>query len=53
LILLQGYPLSVLDKVQEGEFSALNRALGEVQEEALAGRFKADLLFNLGLVSAG
>lgn len=41
----------MLDKVQEGELSALNRALGEVQEEALVTRFKSDLLFNLGLVS--
>ncbi|KAG2486199.1 hypothetical protein HYH03_015161 [Edaphochlamys debaryana] len=45
----EGYPLEQFDSVREGALSAANRALGAEQEAAMQGRFRADLLYNLGV----
>lgn len=47
----QGYSLSEFDRASEGELSSLNRKLSEAEEADMAARFRADLLYNLGVVS--
>ncbi|KAL6759912.1 hypothetical protein V8C86DRAFT_1198199 [Haematococcus lacustris] len=49
----EGYPLEALDQCNEGELSALNRRVATEQEAALVDKFRAELLFNLGLRGEG
>ncbi|KAJ9516364.1 hypothetical protein QJQ45_011038, partial [Haematococcus lacustris] len=48
-----GYPLEALDQCNEGELSALNRRVATEQEAVLVDKFRAELLFNLGLRGEG